>query len=84
MLVNRGPKLDPMHTLSLCLLLSPIQNSDQYGFRTARVNLVQDNAEIIDKNKNWNLISLKGMLKIKELNPILNPGLKASKELHLF
>ena len=60
---------------------SPIQNSDKFDSRTACINLVQDNFEIIDRHKNWNILLLKEALKIKELNPIMNSGLKASKEL---
>ena len=65
---------------------SPIQKSN---LRTARINLVQDNTdntEIIDRN--WIKIAIfvlfKGALKIKELNRILNSGLKVSKKLQLF
>ena len=39
---------------------------------------------MIDRHKNWNIVLFKKALKIKELNPILNSGLKASKELQLF
>ena len=60
---------------------SPIQHSDKFDFRTARINLVQDNTETIDRHKNWNILLFKEALKHKELNPILNSGLKASKEL---
>ena len=42
---------------------------------------MQDNAEIINRHKNWNTVLFKGVLKIKELNPVLNSGLKISKEL---
>ena len=64
-LVNRGPKLDPMHTSSLYFLSSPIQNSDKLDFRTAHINLVQDDTETIDKHKNWKIILFKEALKIK-------------------
>ena len=33
-------------------LSSPIQNSDKCDLRTARINLVQDDTEIIDRHKN--------------------------------
>ena len=39
---------------------------------------------MIDRHKNWNILLFKDVLKIKELNPILNSGLKATKELQLF
>ena len=63
---------------------APIQNSDKFNLRTAHINLVQDNIEIIDRHKNWNIILFKEALKIKELNPVFNSGLKALKELQLF
>ena len=58
--------------------------TDKFDLRTTCINLVQDNTEIIGKHKNWNILLFKEVLKIKELNPILNSGLKASKELQLF
>ena len=63
---------------------SPIQNSGIFNLRTARINLVQDNTEIIDTHKNWNTVLFKGAQKIQELNPILNSVLKISRELQLF
>ena len=69
---------------SLFTSSTPIQNSDKFDLRTTRINLVQDNTEITDRHKNWNILLFKEALKIKELNPILNSGLKASKELQLF
>ena len=63
---------------------APIQNSEKFDLRTVRINLVQDNTEIIDRHKNWNILLFKEALNIKELNPILNSGLKASKELQLY
>ena len=69
---------------SLLTSLAPIQNSGKFDLRTARINLVQDNIEIIDRHRNWSILLFKEALKIKELNPILNSGLKASKELQLF
>ena len=80
MLANGRPKLDRMHIPSLCFLSSPIQIRDKWDLRTSHFNLVQDNTEIIDRHKNWNIILLKEALKIKELNPIVNSGLKVSKE----
>ena len=69
---------------SLFTSSSTMQDNDKFHLRTARINLVQDNTEITDRHKNWNIILFKEALKIKELNPILNCGLKASKEFYLF
>ena len=52
--------------------------------RDRNVNIVQSNTHIIDAHKNWKVLLIKEGLKIKELKPILNSGLKASKELELF
>ena len=51
--------------LSLFTSSSPIQNSDKFDLRTARINLVQDNNEITDKHKNLNILLFKEALKIK-------------------
>ena len=42
------------------------------------------NTRIIDRHKNWNILLFKEAIQIKEKKPILNTGLKASKELQLF
>ena len=52
--------------------------------RALRIELVQNNTTIIDRHNNWNILIFKEALKIKELKPCLNSGLKASKELQLF
>ena len=52
--------------------------------RTFRINLAQMNTRIIDGHKNWHILLFKETIKIKEKKPILNTGLKASKELQLF
>ena len=75
--------IESLH-LSLFTSSAPIQNSDKFDLRTAPINLVQGNTEIIDRHRNWNILFFKESLKIKELNPVLNSGLKASKELQLF
>ena len=69
---------------SLFTSSAPTQNNEKFDLRTVRINLVQDNTEIIDRHKNWNILLFKEALNIKELNPILNSGLKASKELQLY
>ena len=49
---------------SLFLSSAPIQNSDKFDLRTC-INLVQDNTEIIDKHKNWNILLFKEVLKTR-------------------
>ena len=65
---------------SLFTSSAPIQNSGKFDLQT----LVQGNTETIDRHKNWNILLFREALKINELNPILNSGLKGSKELLLF
>ena len=70
---------------SLFTSSAPIQNSDKFDLGAARINLVQDNTEVINRHRNWNILLFKEALKIKDLNLILNFGLKTSaSELQLF
>ena len=48
------------------------------------INIVKNNVRIIDSYRNWNVSLYKEAIKIKELKPLLNIGLKASRELDLF
>ena len=57
---------------------------DVQDLGTSRINLVQMNTRIIDRHQNWNILLFKEAIKIKEKKPILNTGLKVSKELQLF
>ena len=54
------------------------------GHRDININIVKDNVQIIDSHRNWNVLLYKEAIKIKELEPLLNIGLKASKYLDLF
>ena len=65
-------------------LFSDSTVDDVQDLRTSRTNLVQMNTRIIDCHKNWNILLFKEAIKINEKKPILNTGLKASKELQLF
>ena len=51
---------------------------------TYDINSIQENTNIINSAKNWNTLLIKEALHIKLKTPILNGGLKASKELQLF
>ena len=57
---------------------------DVQDLGTSRINLVQMNTRLIDRHQNWNILLFKEAIKIKEKKPILNTGLKVSKELQLF
>ena len=65
-------------------LLTNIIIDDKFDLRSSRINLVQMNIRIIDLHKNWNVLLFKEAIKIKEIKPRLNTGLKALKELQLF
>ena len=52
--------------------------------RDININVVKNNVRIIDSHRNWNALLYKEAIRIKELKPLLNIGLKASKELGLF
>ena len=65
------------------LLTNNIIN-DEFNLRSSHVNLSQMNTRIIDGHKNWNVLLFKGKIKIKEINPTLNTGLKVAKELQLY
>ena len=66
-------------------LFSDIDNvDDAQDIRASYINLVQQNTRIIDRHPNWNILLFKEAIKIKERKPVLNTGLKASKELKLF
>ena len=49
-----------------------------------RLNLVRQNTRIIDESNNWNVLLFKEGYHIKEKCPILNYGVKASREMQLF
>ena len=48
------------------------------------INIIKNNVQIIDSHSSLNVLLYKEAIKIKELKPLLNIGLKASKELDLF
>ena len=45
---------------------------------------IAENTPILDKNNNWTQLCFLESLYIKRLNPALNVGIKATKELNLF
>ena len=64
-------------------LFSSNNNIGSAENRSSCVYLVLDKANVIDGYKILTFFCLKGN-KINEINPTLNAGLKASKELQLF
>ena len=65
------------------LLTNNIIN-DEFNLRSSHVNLSQMKTRIIDGHKNWNVLLFKEKIKIKEIKPTLNTGLKVAKELQLY
>ena len=55
---------------------------DDIRFR--RINIVRHNLRVIDKSDNWSVLLIKEALAIKDRKPLLNSGLKASRDLRLF
>ena len=49
-----------------------------------KLNLVRENTSIIDQCNNWNVLLFKEAFHIKEKNPSLNNGVKASRDFKLF
>ena len=49
-----------------------------------RLNPVRQNTRIIDESNNWNILLFKEAYHIKEECPILNNGVKVSREMQLF
>ena len=66
------------------MLLFDIENITRGDKRLYYINLVKDNTTIIDSANNWSILLIKEALYIKRHTPILNSGLKASRELYLF
>ena len=57
---------------------------DKFNKKMYSVTTDKENISITDRARQWNILLCKEALHIKEKNPTLNNGLKASKELKLF
>ena len=57
---------------------------DKFNKKIYSVRTVKENLSIIDRARRWDILLFKEALHIKQKNPTLNNGLKASKELKLF
>ena len=57
---------------------------DSFNKKVFSIETVKNNINIIDRARRWDILLFKEALRIKEKNPTLNSGLKASKELKLF
>ena len=54
------------------------------NYRSIYIGIVNDNTTTIDSSDNWSSLLYKEALYIKRMKPLLNNGLKASRELYLF
>ena len=68
---------------SLILDLFNVNNHD-VKFNKFNINQIRSNTIVLDKAYNWYELLFKEALLIKSHKPLLNTGLKASKELQLF
>ena len=57
---------------------------DKFDKKMHSIATVKENISTIDRARRWDNVLFKEELHIKERNPTLNNGLKASKELKLF
>ena len=61
-----------------------LENEQEINFKKHVYNAAISNATILDKNLNWSQLCFLEAYYIKLLSPVINHGLKASKELQLF
>ena len=57
---------------------------DKFNRKVYSVTAVKENISIIDSARQWDILLFEEALYVKEKNPTLNNGLKASKKLRLF
>ena len=67
------------HLFSIIILVSNDVNTHEF-----RLNLVLHNSRIIDQSNNWNVLLFKEAYHIKEKCPILNKGVKGTREMQVF
>ena len=59
-------------------------DNNSFNMNKFNVSQIRNNATVIDKAINWNILLFKKAYMIETHRPYLNCGLKASKELQLF
>ena len=57
---------------------------NKFNRKVYSVTAVKENISIIDSARQWDILLFEEALYVKEKNPTLNNGLKASKKLKLF
>ena len=82
---NHVSNFDGVKYLVDLLNIDQVQTEhDKFDKKIYSVTTVKENTSIIDRARQWDILLFKEALHIKEKNPTLNNGLKASKELKLF
>ena len=81
-IINNG---DGVKYLVDSLNIDQVQTErDKSDNKMYSIATVKENINIIDRARRWDILLFKEALHIKEKNPTLNNGLKASKKLELF
>ena len=57
---------------------------ESFNCRDISIETVNNNTTVIDSSDNWSTLLIKEALYIKRDKPLLNNGLKASRDLYLF
>ena len=85
MVYNHINNCDEVKYLVDLLNMDQVQTErDKFDKKMYSIATVKENISIIDRARRWDIVLFKEALHIKEKNPALNHGLKASKELKLF
>ena len=85
MVYNHINNCDEVKYLVDLLNMDQVQTErDKFDKKMYSIATVKENISIIDRARRWDIVLFKEALHIKEKNPTLNNGLKASKELKLF
>ena len=77
-------KCEGIHFLDSLLMIDVTEPLTDDEIRDKRINYVRNNIRVVDKSDNWSVLLFKEALSIKDSNPQMNSGLKASRDLNLF
>lgn len=77
---NHMKECSELHYLNTLLTL----NLDSFDSRDISIETVKNNTKVIDSSDNWSKLLIKEALYIKSEKPLLNNGLKASRDLYPF
>ena len=66
------------------LLFLDNDSNNYFDIKPLETALVRNNTRVVDCHRNWNMLLFKEAIKMKEIPPSLNSGLKTSKDLQLF